>query len=689
LHHRFAGFPHVNWKSSLCLYQAPATEWDPSDGMFGFLERLHHFLRQGALGQLDPIGGALHPPVAYLGDGPVRIVIPRVDTPRVDGEPWFGTAHLRVHSELRVDIVGWSPYLDRGTPQNVAAVVLLPVPLPYEFPTKAGDLFAAFTERGVSQDQFFRTMQWAVLNNDADSPLFVVLGTPMRGIRGEQLRQHLAAWYIDPLHAWALKTELDRYSEDVEKQACGERLREILLEWAKIAPVEWCCVRENRPEIVTRRDQGSPMGWFAGRTVSIWGCGALGGHVAEHLARAGVRRLLLRDSGVVSPGVLLRQPYDDADVGTAKATALAACLRRICPDLEVETSTRNLIDDPLSAEDWSSGADLVIDAAASAAVMSLLEKRRWANGVVAAPIVSMAISHDATLGMVVTSFPEHSGGPLDISRQLKLAACGQAETARYADGFWPDQPRPIFQPEPGCSDATFVGSSADVAALAAMMLNRAATDLLSRPNGATATGHLVTQPHACGPGGRGIASYSWWPDVISNDIHTGYQIRVSPTAWRDIRSWIDRSAEAKGPRFETGGLLFGERDDAAGVIWVSEVSGPPGDSSASAMKFICGIAGTAELNSEKRKRSRGAIQYVGMWHTHPDSHPLPSATDWDGMRRLVREAGGASRSLLLIVGCPHDRPLLGTYVFRAADFGLAFGTTVIRPCLIRDVSWDA
>jgi hypothetical protein len=396
LHHRFAGFPHVNWKSSLCLYQAPATEWDPSDGMFGFLERLHHFLRQGALGQLDPIGGALHPPVAYLGDGPVRIVIPRVDTPRVDGEPWFGTAHLRVHSELRVDIVGWSPYLDRGTPQNVAAVVLLPVPLPYEFPTKAGDLFAAFTERGVSQDQFFRTMQWAVLNNDADSPLFVVLGTPMRGIRGEQLRQHLAAWYIDPLHAWALKTELDRYSEDVEKQACGERLREILLEWAKIAPVEWCCVRENRPEIVTRRDQGSPMGWFAGRTVSIWGCGALGGHVAEHLARAGVRRLLLRDSGVVSPGVLLRQPYDDADVGTAKATALAACLRRICPDLEVETSTRNLIDDPLSAEDWSSGADLVIDAAASAAVMSLLEKRRWANGVVAAPIVSMAISHDAS-----------------------------------------------------------------------------------------------------------------------------------------------------------------------------------------------------------------------------------------------------------------------------------------------------
>ena len=35
-HRRFAGFPHVQWKYHLCLYQAPNTEWDASDGMFGF-----------------------------------------------------------------------------------------------------------------------------------------------------------------------------------------------------------------------------------------------------------------------------------------------------------------------------------------------------------------------------------------------------------------------------------------------------------------------------------------------------------------------------------------------------------------------------------------------------------------------------------------------------------------------------
>ena len=108
--------------------------------MFGYLDRLYSFFQQGALGQLDPVGAPLHPPVAYLGEGPIRTVVPRVNAPPVGAEPWFGTAHLRSHSDLRVDLIGWSPFLDRDTPQGVAAVVLLPTPFPYEFPKNAGDL---------------------------------------------------------------------------------------------------------------------------------------------------------------------------------------------------------------------------------------------------------------------------------------------------------------------------------------------------------------------------------------------------------------------------------------------------------------------------------------------------------------------------------------------------------------------
>ena len=31
-HERFAGFPHVTWKHSICLYQS-SIEWTPSDGL--------------------------------------------------------------------------------------------------------------------------------------------------------------------------------------------------------------------------------------------------------------------------------------------------------------------------------------------------------------------------------------------------------------------------------------------------------------------------------------------------------------------------------------------------------------------------------------------------------------------------------------------------------------------------------
>lgn len=683
-HGRFAGFPHVQWNHSLCLYQAPSTEWNANDGMFGFLDRLHFWLKQGAVGELDPVGAPLHPPVTYQAAGPVRSVIPRVNTPITGDEPWFGTAHLRIVSDRRVDLIGWSQFLDKSTPAGVAAVILLSEPFPYEFPTKASQLIATFAERGVSRERLFLALQWAVIHNDENSPLYVVIGAPMRGIRGGELRQHLTAWYIDSLFAWGLRQTLDKYAEDEPTRAYGAKIEQIILDWAKEATVEWCVVREDRPEIVIRRDHSAPLAWFAGRTVAIWGCGALGGHVAEYLTRAGVKKLILRDNGNVTPGVLVRQPFDDSDIGYGKAYVLRDRLKRIRPELEVEASVKSILDEPLGTPDWVMGAEIVIDATASTPVMGLLERRRWKSATQRVPVISMAIGHKAERGMVVLALPGHSGGPLDVCRRLKLEACNQAGLSGFLDEFWPNERRPFFQPEPGCSDATFVGSAADVASLAALMLNCAAADL-SAPGSATATGHFLIQPHAgsvCTP-----STFRWGPDVVSQDVHAGYQVRVSPASWADMGSWIAKSNDAMGPEAETGGLLFGERDDSASVIWVSEVSGPPPDSSGSSEEFVCGVEGTAEMNAEKRSRTRGSVHYLGMWHTHPESLPLPSSTDWVAMRRLVQVAGGAGRALMLIVGCPHGTPMLGTYLFRAADFKAEHGTFVIRPCVVQVMDW--
>ena len=60
-HERFAGFPHVIWANTLCLYQT-SIEWNPANGLFGFFERLNLWLGKAALNDMDPVEGPLEPP---------------------------------------------------------------------------------------------------------------------------------------------------------------------------------------------------------------------------------------------------------------------------------------------------------------------------------------------------------------------------------------------------------------------------------------------------------------------------------------------------------------------------------------------------------------------------------------------------------------------------------------------------
>ena len=55
-------FPHVCWTVVLCLYQSSTLEWNPSDGMFGFFDRLKLWLERAAAGDMDPMDGPLEPP---------------------------------------------------------------------------------------------------------------------------------------------------------------------------------------------------------------------------------------------------------------------------------------------------------------------------------------------------------------------------------------------------------------------------------------------------------------------------------------------------------------------------------------------------------------------------------------------------------------------------------------------------
>lgn len=277
-HTRFAGGPHVQWERQLCIYQAPDVEWDPSDGMFGFVERLWKWLEKAAIDQLDPIGGPLHPPVAYLGAGPRYFVVPRVDTPVVGDVPWLGYAQINEVPQNGVEIGAWS---DQGFPdsiQGIAACILLTQPMPWEFPSWVANLVMALESREVTKQDLFMLLGDIFLKNEENTPLYLIIGTPMRGIRGSgEPKQHLTAWRIEPDFATEFRLIVNKYSSNGKLKDLEKECERTMLKWARTAYISWCNVLEDRPEIVTRRDHASPLSIFRGQTVAIWGCGALGG----------------------------------------------------------------------------------------------------------------------------------------------------------------------------------------------------------------------------------------------------------------------------------------------------------------------------------------------------------------------------------------------------------------------------
>lgn len=679
-HDRFADLPHVQWRHYLCLYISPTTEWQPSDGMFGLLDRLLLWVERAAAGALDPAGEPLHPPVAYQSMH-AGVVVIRADAPPIQGVARVGFAVLQQVSDTRVDLVGWLSleetrrFLAAPTTETLNALtgisiqvatarlalaILLTSPTPFEFPTKARALIDMLNGQGIDKDVILDRLalvagmnqQLTVLQEaGTEQGVYMVIGTPMRGIAGGKRRYHLVVWRLSALEQQVVDLLGNVFSQSAELASIGERARGWLSQWLDSADLHWARVYDDRPEVTMRRDRGSPMESVKGRRVLLVGCGAIGGHVAEHLARAGVGYIMLVDKGQVSPGVLVRQPYNDADIGLSKVDALADRLHRMRPDLDVDTWAEDILTLSPENDAWPLDVDLIIDAAANPAVAAWLERWRKGHADTSPPIVSLLLGHTACRGIATISSTGYSGGGVDLLRKAKLAMLAEPKLRAFAEDFFPDPPRTDhFQPEPGCSEATFVGSDAEVVALTAiLLLHVLKASSWTSTSGASGNAVLVDLGISDSP--AATRQLSWSADMVIQDQATGLHIRLSPSALSEMRAECRLMARRRGSRVETGGLLFGEIDDASGVAWVTLASGPPPDSRASNQAFVCGVEGVEEQVRWQDKTTRGAARFLGLWHSHPGGLAAPSNIDEEGMHELLLPVAHAPRrALLLIIG---------------------------------------
>ena len=104
-------------------------------------------------------------------------------------------------------------------------------------------------------------------------------------------------------------------------------------------------------------------------------------------------------------------------------------------------------------------------------------------------------------------------------------------------------------------------------------------------------------------------------------------------------------------------------NEAAGVLWVTDVEGPPPDSDAAEDHFTCGIEGMEEAAYERYCRFRGSVDCVGSWHTHPTSTPHPSDVDISTVAQILTGSSRRTCLVLILSGNPDD-PALGAHAFR-------------------------
>ncbi len=705
VHKRWARKPHVHWGSYLCLYAAPSVEWDPSDGMRGFIGRLSKWVERAAAGTLDPDGQPLHPPVVYTRADAGRLLVHPNLSDRV---PWaadgsgseVGTlmAWCSVNSQRkRVDVLEWVDLstavtraeddafelFHRGRPLMAIPVILTPDEFGFEYPEDVKSLSTGLSESGYDRDALLNDLATSTYINrklrarqvaqnamaagntwdetiDEQAPLFtaMLVGTPSRRVEGDARLAHLAAWKLDALSArvtdlFARIRDIGVSGESAELQ--GE-VRDLAFSLFDSSPIAWMRVMETRPEVTRRRDQDTPSSWLTDRRVLVLGSGALGAPVSEFCVRAGVKELTVADYAVVNPGVLVRQPYTDADIGLDKARALANRLSAIREDLDVTPLHGNVRSRFFAPDQDMSAYDLVIDATADSSVRSAIELARK-DAAARPPLITMVIGYNAERGLVTTNLSGATGSATDTFRKVSLLA--KSETGEWGDigdDLFPATPRTsLFFPEPGCSSPTFVGSAAQTAALAGMMLHEALMVLhaVDRRRPGTPGDEQVSFASAVRMGAaatRGTSRVSWPADIVQADESGEFEVRLSVKALAEARAEVRRGARVRGPEIETGGMLLGSFDDATGIVHVNEVTGPPPDSYLSATYFQHGVEGAQERVGAETRHTASTSGFVGFWHSHPSGRAHPSETDEQGMAAVVAPDGTTRRALMMILG---------------------------------------
>ena len=124
---------------------------------------------------------------------------------------------------------------------------------------------------------------------------------------------------------------------------------------------------------------------------------------------------------------------------------------------------------------------------------------------------------------------------------------------------------------------------------------------------------------------------------------------------RPVWEFLFLHAQIESKAAEAGGILLGYR--AGGHIHVISATGPLPNDRRARLSFDRLDTGHQHAARNAWTRSGGTVDYVGDWHTHPQSVPVPSSKDYVEWKKLKKVL--PNPHLFVIVGTSDNCLWLG------------------------------
>ena len=149
--------------------------------------------------------------------------------------------------------------------------------------------------------------------------------------------------------------------------------------------------------------------------------------------------------------------------------------------------------------------------------------------------------------------------------------------------------------------------------------------------------------------------------LVWGSVDGRFAVTFPPEALRELVEHTRRAGN-----LETGGILVGRYNDDLNRATVTEVVGPPPDSSAWRTGFLRGVGGLARRLRDLWN-SRGRSYYLGEWHFHPSAIPRASPDDEHQMLQIAGDKDYRCPEPILVIvgGGPAHSWTLTAYVFTA------------------------